>query len=281
MKIPLPENEIERLHRLYSFQILDTESSEEFDDLTAIASTVCQTPIALISLLDDHRQWFLSKIGLEVSETPREISFCTHAIVNPEQTFIVPDAMKDERFVNNPLVTKNPNIRFYAGAPLVTRDGMALGTLCVIDNQARTLSDEQEKILTILSRRVTRAIEKNLLFIQMHSMLHNSLNATNDIIAICDTIGEALYVNQQFVEVFGINEKQIAQRGGIEILFQEPEEWADILSTVVTGNWSGAAHMRLQHERMGFMSIVASIINSQELSQPLIFLRFTDQYKTL
>jgi len=163
---PMPSTaqprELSRLAALLRYEILDTPEDSVFDDFTKLASQICDTPIALISLVDDRRQWFKSRVGLDVSETPREISFCTYTIAGDE-IFEVPDTLQDPRFSNNPLVLGDPQIRFYAGAPLTTPDGYNLGTLCVIDRQPRRLSAEQREILERLGRQVIRLFEQQLL----------------------------------------------------------------------------------------------------------------------
>ena len=155
---PIPQNESDRLRALRSYKILDTKPEERFDELTQLAAIICGVPISLITLIDADRQWFKSKVGLELNETPRAQAFCTHAIMQP-QMFEVPDASEDARFASNPLVTGNPNIRFYAGAPLATSDGHLLGTMCVIDRKPRTLTGEQKTALEILGRQVVANME--------------------------------------------------------------------------------------------------------------------------
>jgi GAF domain-containing protein len=152
-----PANEQQRLATLRGYEILDTEPEAAFDDLTLLASYVCQTPVALISLIDADRQWFKSKIGVSVTETSRDIAFCATAILQPD-VFVVPDTSQDERFADNPLVVSEPRVRFYAGATLMT-DGQALGTLCVVDRVPRELSPEQLEALRALSRQVLAQLE--------------------------------------------------------------------------------------------------------------------------
>jgi len=158
MSAPTLQNEKKRLNVLWQYEVLDTVPEELFDDLTELAARICEAPIALISLVDEKRQWFKSKVGTTVNETSRDISFCAHAIQQSD-LFIVPDATKDERFAQNPLVTSEPKIRFYAGAPLFTPDGYALGTLCVIDKVPRELRPDQKQALVILARHVVSQLE--------------------------------------------------------------------------------------------------------------------------
>ena len=158
MKAPPPENESARLAALQRYAILDTFPEQEFDDLSRLAAMICGTPIALVSLVDSHRQWFKSRIGMEETETSRDVAFCAHAILQPD-VMVVPDALEDARFRANPLVTENPNVRFYAGAPLISQEGYALGTLCVIDRVPREISPEQKESLKALSRLVVTQME--------------------------------------------------------------------------------------------------------------------------
>jgi GAF domain-containing protein len=158
MSASKPKNEGHRLKVLWQYDVLDTVPEEVFDDLTDLAAYICDAPIALISLVDEDRQWFKSRVGLSVAETSRDISFCAHAILKSD-LFIVPDATKDLRFKNNPLVTGKDRIRFYAGAPLVTPDGYALGTLCVLDKKPRQLRPEQQQALRVLARHVVSQLE--------------------------------------------------------------------------------------------------------------------------
>jgi GAF domain-containing protein len=158
MKPPTPNNEKKRLEVLWQYDVLDTRPEKAFDDLTELAATICEAPIALITLVDEKRQWFKSTLGVNVGETSRDVSFCAHAILD-KKVFVVPDAAQDKRFAKNPLVTGGPMIRFYAGAPLLSPDGQALGTLCVIDKVPRQLRPQQKRALEILSHHVMAQLE--------------------------------------------------------------------------------------------------------------------------
>jgi diguanylate cyclase (GGDEF)-like protein len=181
----LPADEKARIEKLEAYQILDTMPEQVFDDMTYLAAQICGTPIALISLVDSDRQWFKSRVGLDVAETSRDVAFCAHAILEPDQLFEVGDAHDDERFADNELVTDGV-VRFYAGAPLQAGGGSALGTICVIDQEPRQLSDEQRAALAALSRQVMGQLElrKSLRDLEAYQTklerYHRQLEAANE-----------------------------------------------------------------------------------------------------
>jgi len=158
MIAPIPKTERKRLEVLWQYDVLDTVPETVFDDLTNLAALICEAPIAMLTLVDEKRQWFKSKTGISAKETSRDISFCAHAILQ-NKMFIVPDATKDARFARNPMVTDEPKIRFYAGAPLITPEGHALGTLCVMDKVPHVLRPDQKRALEILSGHVMTQLE--------------------------------------------------------------------------------------------------------------------------
>ena len=158
MNAPKPKQEVQRIKVLWQYDILDTVPEAVFDELTQLAALICGAPVALITLVDEDRQWFKSKVGVDISETTRDVSMCAHAILQKD-LMIVPDATKDPRFKDNPLVIASPKVRFYAGAPLVTPEGHALGTLCVIDTVPRQLTDNQKEALRLLARHVMTQLE--------------------------------------------------------------------------------------------------------------------------
>ncbi len=183
MNYPIPNNESKRLEAIRRYNLLDTNPEQPFDDFILIASQICDTPIALITLVDANRQWFKARRGLAIPETPREQAFCAHTIMGNE-TMVVEDALNDKRFFQNPLVTGEPKIRFYAGAPLVDRDGFGLGSLCVIDQKARQLTKEQQLSLEALSRLVVNQIECRRSSAELAEAL-GEIKVLQDILPIC------------------------------------------------------------------------------------------------
>jgi GAF domain-containing protein len=158
MAAPLPNNETERLKVLRHYRIMDSLPEDSFDDIVYLAAEICEVPVCLISFIDETRQWFKAKKGLEACETSRDLAFCAHTILN-DKVLLIPDASKDARFYNNPLVLGEPYLRFYAGAPLLSPSRHQLGTLCVIDHQPRQLSAVQLNSLTILAKQVVKLLE--------------------------------------------------------------------------------------------------------------------------
>lgn len=183
MKAKNYDEESARLKALKDYDVLDTPSEQAYDDITALAAFICDVPIALISLVDADRQWFKSKVGLAVSETTRDVSFCAHAILKQE-VMVIPDTLLDQRFLDNPLVTCAPNIRFYAGVPLLTPSGYPLGTLCVIGHQPKVLSDAQCSTLAALARQVVSQLELRRVSAQLANALEQ-IEVMANLIPIC------------------------------------------------------------------------------------------------
>jgi GAF domain-containing protein len=183
MKAPIPDDEAQRLGALREYHILDTASEQAYDDITALAAYLCRVPITMISLVDESRQWFKSKLGLNQKETPRDVAFCAHAILQTEP-LIVRDASKDARFADSALVTRTPHIRFYAGFPLSSPEGFALGTLCAIDRKPRQLSVEQKKAMQTLARQVMALLELRRVSARMAEALEK-VKALHELLPIC------------------------------------------------------------------------------------------------
>lgn len=207
MQFPLPEREAERLQELRDLGLLDTPPDPAFDDLVRLASEWCEVPIAAVSLVDAERQWFKAKVGLAASQTPREQSFCSHALLRPDELMEVRDASLDPRFVDNPLVTDDPGIRFYAGAPLLTSHGHALGALCVIDRQPRELTPRQRQALAVLARQVGTLIElrrKQAQLEQQERFLMAVIESLHEGVVIRDCQRRLLLANQSASDILGL-----------------------------------------------------------------------------
>lgn len=216
---PVPDNERERLQFLQDYEVVDTEQEYKFDRITELASIICGTPISLISLLDEKRQWFKSKVGLGVSETPRELSFCQYAIMD-NAFFEVKDATRDARFVDNELVTGDPNIRFYAGYPLIDPNGYALGTLCVIDEKPGHLTDQQKRALKLLTEEAIALIVEHRQKKELANF-DKLFEISNDMICIAGTDGFFKKVNPMFEHLLGWNKQDLKTRSLYDLVHPE------------------------------------------------------------
>jgi PAS domain S-box-containing protein len=224
-----PPNEKQRLAALESLNILDSLPETDFDQITFLASQICGTPIALISLVDENRQWFKSKVGLTASETPRDMAFCAHAILTPD-VFVVSDAAKDERFFDNPLVTGGPYVQFYAGAPLVSPDGYPIGTVCVIDSKARSLTNEQRQSLKALSDQVTRLLELRLQIVALKQseeklqFKNKALETSFDGVVLQDSAGAIIDFNHAAPSVLNLTADQLLGKTSLDPSWQAIKE---------------------------------------------------------
>ncbi|MEZ0232628.1 MAG: PAS domain S-box protein [Methylophilaceae bacterium] len=229
MKIPtIPPNEIQRLSALRRYQIMDTSAEEVFDHFTYLASQICGTPIALITFLDEERQWFKSKIGIDATQTSRDISFCGHAILQ-DGLFEIQDAREDERFDDNPLVTENFRLRFYAGMPLITHDGYGLGTICVIDKVPRKLTDEQRTSLQILAKQVVSQIESRvhkLELVALNEKLSEKTAFLDSIICSADQSIISTDVEGK-VTSFNIGAEKMLGYQSAEVIGSQPQQFHD------------------------------------------------------
>jgi PAS domain S-box-containing protein len=206
MPDPISLDASAQLDLLSRHGIVDAPSERDFEDLTALASQLCGTSIAAISFVDDKRHWFKSRIGLDAAETPRHVAFCAHAVLRPEEIMVVEDAQTDERFAHNPLVTSNPYVRFYAGAPLVTCDGHALGTICVMDWNPRRLDDEQAEVLRTLARLTASRLGLHRRGEVWSTLLGAAIESTSEAIIISDARRPDLpivFVNSAFERITG------------------------------------------------------------------------------
>lgn len=238
LKAMLPANEPERLQALRRYEILDTAPEQEFDDIVLLASRICEAPIATISLVDENRQWFKSKVGTELKETSRDIAFCAHGILQAD-VFVVKDAAQDERFADNPLVTGESRVRFYAGAPLIAEGGQSLGMLCVNDHIPRELTDEQKQSLQALSRQVVAQLELRRKIRQLEqtiidreradaalaverSLMCALMENTHDLIYFKDTESKFIRCSTSVASLFGLQDvAQLIGKGDSELSTHE------------------------------------------------------------
>lgn len=239
MKVAPPSPfEAQRLQRLRELGIMDTLPDAAFDAITELAAQLCEAPIALITLVDEDRQWFKSRVGLQITQTAREFAFCAHAILQPQEVMLVEDALRDERFHDNPLVTEAPNIRFYAGAPIVTDDGLALGTVCIIDHTPRQLSAQQTAALKALATAVQSMIQHSNAVLesvsaqadrwQQQQTVMQAVGAAGiDLKAYIDKDHTYRYVNRSYLDYWGLSRSQMT---GLKVSELLPE---DIYKSVV------------------------------------------------
>lgn len=225
-EIPTISNEQERLKALESYSIMDTLPEREYNAITQLASYICGTPIALISLVDKDRQWFKSSVGLGVEETARDISFCQFTILQDE-VYEVNNALENELFADNPLVTGNPDIRFYAGAPLKDAEGFNLGSLCVIDTIPRTLEEEQRKALKLLADQVVLLLQlrkRNVDLYTTQKEFQNFIELSKDLVCIANVNGKFYKVNPAFTEVLGYSKEQLEGKPFVDFIHPDDLE---------------------------------------------------------
>lgn len=238
---PIPHDETERLAELLRYAVLDTETEVAFDRIARVAQTVFGTPIALVSLVDQNRQWFKAEIGLGVSETPRSVSFCAHALTEPGPgPMVIEDAADDLRFSDNPLVTGDPRIRFYAGAPITTPRGFNLGTLCVIDRKPRSLSAEQRQLLSDLAAMVVNELElrqSRRVAEQRAASFEQLVNVFNRLpqgVVLFDGQFRCVYANEAMGEIFALPAKQLlgwtpeTANAHVALLSDDPDQARDV-----------------------------------------------------
>lgn len=249
---PIQHTESDRLSALRDYRLLDSGAEKLYDNLTILASQICNTPISLISLVDEHRQWFKSKVGISVAETSREISICAHAIQKPAETFLVEDLTKDARFSSNPLVTGDPHAAFYAGVPLVDSAGFALGTLCVVDVKPRNLSSEQHTALRTLAKTVVTLMEeskRNSLFNYFYDNLHAIVNFSCPYFLFVDKNGK--------IRRFGSNFKYCLVDIHEGLSFEEVFDWEGVFNvqdafSEGSGRSSNLVFFRIKNSQLRF-----------------------------
>jgi PAS domain S-box-containing protein len=231
-KAPIPHNEKERLEELRRYEVLDTAQEKIFDDITELARTICRTKICVISLVDQDRQWFKSVQGLEARETPRDVSFCGHAI-HHEEIFEIENSLADERFKDNPLCVSAPNVIFYAGAPLITPQGFKIGTLCVIDDKPGKLDPTQRQLLQQLSKQVINYLElqrKEMELQLSHIKLDRIVNHIPVILALYNEKGEFQWCNKAWERELGWGASEMRGRDMLVEFYPDPIKRQEVLN---------------------------------------------------
>src|SRR6478752_2029649 len=217
-----PGNEVQRLEALKRYHILDTENDADFDRLTQLASLICEVPISLITLIDEHRQWFKSKTGIQISELPRNLSICQY-VIQEQAAIVIEDSATNERFRNDPLVTNNPSLRFYAGYPLVDPKGFALGTLCVLDQKPKKLTPSQDKALQLIAGEAMSLIVAKRQKEELENF-EKLFNNSNDLICVADTDGFLKKINAAFEILLGWDKKFLLETPFIELVHPDDKE---------------------------------------------------------
>ena len=285
MKIaPLPENEQERLLELKKYDILDTESDVVFDNMVQLASYICKTPIAAISLVDEDRQWFKAIFGLNAKETSRDVAFCAHTILE-EDSLIIENALNDERFFDNPLVTGDPSIRFYAGVPLVTQRGMHLGTLCVIDTEFRQITQEQLSAIKTLAHSVMAHLELRLSHKKIRKYVDQlQLSATifetaTENIVVTDANNCFITVNPAFTKTTGYTLEEVIGKTPkmLKSGKQTPEFYSKMWKKLnKDGQWMGEVYNRRKNGEVYIEWLSIKVIYNEDETVKMYVATFSD-----
>jgi transcriptional regulator with PAS, ATPase and Fis domain len=271
---PLPADERERLRNLRSYGLLDTPEEAGFDEIARIASLIFDTPIALVSLVDEGRQFFKARVGLEPRETDRSLAFCAHAILE-HKTLVVEDALQDPRFQDNALVTQSPGIRFYAGAPLRSDEGYNLGTLCVLDTRPRSFSAQQQEILQAMASRVVAEMKlrrANTLLADRHDRTRALLNRLCDGVVGIDRAGNVSFMGKRAERLFGISREAWSGRSWIDVLALGTDA-TNAVQDLIAGSQREAVEIGV--ERIGCTMEVRKAIASDSPEEE-IYLLFSD-----
>ena len=270
----IPPDDQRRLKELYRYEVLDTLYEDEFNDVVKLAATICRTPIALISLIDAQRQWFKAKVGIDSNEFPREISFCGHTIAAETAVFEITDATQDERFLDNPLVTGDPYIRFYAGVPLINGNGYKMGTISVLDTKPGELNEEQIYTLQSLARQVVKLLDQNLLNKQLEQQsikLQQQMELQNRILSIiAHDVRNPIGAVKSIIELNA--RKILSQQDSVELMNMAGKQidgTVELLNNLV--DW-GSMQMRgrgVETEKVHVRTLVSNMFKSFEVMSSL------------